>query len=217
MKKHYNYTERHTCLLSVAVFNELHRFYRDFHPFEDTTLKQKNWQNLFWNVKMTVDSCVRLCEQSSSLARMYSACWRACVCACAIREKKVTENMRNRETARLRVEAADAFVHEQSWNQSQFQKQTKSIEKDCADESQPLFSVHVVAVFFFLFFLVGAMLVLSWLCPFCLSDGASRENISQPCCIIPIWPAEKWRVSWRGLTPPTSPLWCTTLCTAETV
>lgn len=87
-----------------------------------------------------------------SCANVLCAGVRVCARPRVIREKKVTENLRNRETARLRVEAADAFVHEQSWNQSQFQKQTKSIGKNCADESQPLFSVRVVAVFLFIFF-----------------------------------------------------------------
>lgn len=41
---------------------------------------------------------------------------------CVMRREKATENLRNRETVRLWVEAADPFVHDQSWNQSQFQK-----------------------------------------------------------------------------------------------
>lgn len=58
-------------------------------------------------------------------------------------EKK---SWRTWETVRLWVEAADPFVPDQSWNQSQFQKQTKSILKDCVADWSTLFPVRVVMV-----------------------------------------------------------------------
>lgn len=76
--------------------------------------KYKLSSGLFGNVKMSADFQPCLCACVRSLHLVCECTLGVCVCVCVIRRKKITENLRYRETVRLRVEAADPFVPDQS-------------------------------------------------------------------------------------------------------
>lgn len=168
-----NYIERHACL-SVAVLKELHRFHRDFHPFEDTTLKQKNWQNLGPLLKCQSDGgllCVWTVLVSCANVLCVLACM--CVCACACDKRKEShrepEKQRNCETA----SGGGRRICSRTKLKSKAISKADQINRKRLRQWITAFVLRPCCGGGFFFFLVGALLVLSWLCPFCLSSGRS--------------------------------------------